>query len=436
MGAVCSAAPNQTAEVVTPKLNLRSHPHRKAKVVAVLKKGDQVPVLSHKNGWIYVSSGNINGYLRNRPIYIRFLPAEDPRLKTAETKRLEIDKKIRAQQKIVARYKKKEANIIQGLNAIDLTLNSTTQKLSALEKEKKALSLQVKAIQTDMDHLAVQIRKNKKAIKKRLVALYKLEQTGKMELLAAAGSLYEFIGRKSALETILTSDDALLTAQTRRIHQQDQLIRQFNEETAKINRIHIKMQDQIRIQKLERKKREALLSDIQTKRRHGLAAITSLKEARENLDITIRKLSKQTKSAVHPLAFSKFKGLLDLPVNGTIATRFGYKYNSRLDVKVFRSGIDIRADRGEPVKAVSAGNVIYSSWFKGYGNMIIIDHGEKFYSVYAHAEELFKKTGDRVERNEVIATVGDTGSLSGPTLHFEIRNHGKPVDPVPWLKTG
>jgi septal ring factor EnvC (AmiA/AmiB activator) len=68
--------------------------------------------------------------------------------------------------------------------------------------------------------------------------------------------------------------------------------------------------------------------------------------------------------------------------------------------------------------------------------MIIIDHGDHYYSVYAHAEELFKKTGDGVERNEVIATVGDAGSLSGSMLHFEIRQQGKPVDPMLWVKSG
>jgi septal ring factor EnvC (AmiA/AmiB activator) len=100
----------------------------------------------------------------------------------------------------------------------------------------------------------------------------------------------------------------------------------------------------------------------------------------------------------------------------------------------FRSGIDIKSERGEPVQAVFAGKVLFADWFKGYGNMLIIDHGNSYCTLYANVEELFKQKGDAVESGEVIATVGDSGSLSGPGLYFEVRHHGKPEDPQLWLK--
>ena len=82
------------------------------------------------------------------------------------------------------------------------------------------------------------------------------------------------------------------------------------------------------------------------------------------------------------------------------------------------------------------GEVLYADWLKGYGNLIIINHGDNYYTLYAHMEEFFKKKGDVVEDHEVIATAGDTGSIRGPSLHFEVRHHGKPVDPLKWLKKG
>ena len=102
----------------------------------------------------------------------------------------------------------------------------------------------------------------------------------------------------------------------------------------------------------------------------------------------------------------------------------------------FQSGISIKADRGEPIRAVYAGQTLFSSWFRGFGNLIIIDHGDHYYTVYAHLEELFKSKGDPVETGEVIATVGDSGSLHGAGLHFEIRHHGKPINPMGWIKQG
>jgi septal ring factor EnvC (AmiA/AmiB activator) len=114
--------------------------------------------------------------------------------------------------------------------------------------------------------------------------------------------------------------------------------------------------------------------------------------------------------------------------------RFGKYVNEKYNVKNFRSGIDIRAKRGALIRAVCSGRVLFASWFKGYGNMIIIDHGDNYYTVYAHADELKKKLGEKVRGGEVIATVGDTGSMEGVMLHFEVRHHGKPIDPAIWLK--
>ena len=125
-----------------------------------------------------------------------------------------------------------------------------------------------------------------------------------------------------------------------------------------------------------------------------------------------------------------------MPANGKIVSRYGAYKNSKFNLKGFRSGVFIKADRGEPIHAVYGGKIIYSGWFKGYGNMIIIDHGNSYYTVYAHAEELFKSKGDAVGRQEVIATVGDTGSMTGPRLYFEVRHHGKSLNPAKWFKKG
>jgi septal ring factor EnvC (AmiA/AmiB activator) len=125
-----------------------------------------------------------------------------------------------------------------------------------------------------------------------------------------------------------------------------------------------------------------------------------------------------------------------MPVKGTIVTYFGAQKNPNFNTVSFQSGINIKADRGEPVRCVNGGRVIYARWFKGYGNMIIVDHGDNFYTLYAHVEEMFKNKNDVVDTGEVIATVGDTGSLKGPLLHFQVRHHGKPLDPLEWFSRG
>ena len=114
---------------------------------------------------------------------------------------------------------------------------------------------------------------------------------------------------------------------------------------------------------------------------------------------------------------------------------FGYRRDQgAYNVTSFHSGVNIMADLGAPVRALCDGQVIYASWFKGYGNMMIIDHGEHYYTLSAQLEQLLKERGDMVQTGEVVGTVGDTATLSGPGLYFEIRHYGKPLDPVLWFK--
>ena len=187
----------------------------------------------------------------------------------------------------------------------------------------------------------------------------------------------------------------------------------------------------------ERAVRAALLKDVHNQKRLETAAIASLQTAAGELDNIISSLMNSPARKPEPPppgSLGTLKGLLDAPVRGKIANFFGPFKNTRYDVMNFRSGIDITSDRGEPVQAVFSGKVLFADWFKGYGNMLIIDHGHSYCTLYAHMEELFKKKGDTVESGEVIATVGDSGTLSGPGLYFEVRHHGKPEDPLQWLK--
>jgi len=191
----------------------------------------------------------------------------------------------------------------------------------------------------------------------------------------------------------------------------------------------------------ERSSRTKLLADIRKQKALELAAIDALTQAADDLEHKIKLLDTEKIEAVPDknilqLSFSAHKVLLIMPVNGKIKNLFGPYKNPNYNITNFRSGIDIKADHGEPIRSVFKGKVIYSNWFKGYGNMIIIDHGNSYYTVYAHMEETFKSKGEEVDAGEVIATVGDTGSMTGAKLYFEVRHHGKPMDPLEWLKKG
>ena len=129
--------------------------------------------------------------------------------------------------------------------------------------------------------------------------------------------------------------------------------------------------------------------------------------------------------------FSTLKGRLRLPVRGELAGRFGTLRN---EGGVSAKGVFIRAPEGEPVRAVGAGRVVYADWMRGFGNLLIVDHGEAYLSIYGNNESLLKQSGDPVTLGEPLATVGQSGGNEQTGLYFELRHLGRPFDPLSWVK--
>jgi septal ring factor EnvC (AmiA/AmiB activator) len=129
--------------------------------------------------------------------------------------------------------------------------------------------------------------------------------------------------------------------------------------------------------------------------------------------------------------FSQLKGSLRLPVAGELMNRFGApREGGGVDWK----GLFIRAAQGTAVKAIAAGQVVFSEWLRGFGNLIIVDHGEGYMSLYSNNESLYKQVGERVQPGDAIATVGNSGGQPDPGLYFEMRHQSRPVNPLLWVK--
>lgn len=340
---------------------------------------------------------------------------------------------------------KEETRTINSLDEIDLTLNKTRRRVQSFESELVDLEKKIEETTRLSEDLLIQIKATEDYAAKRLAALYRLNWLGTLNFIASAESIYEIILRKKALERVLTYDENMRRNFIENKARLEALLEKQNSQKKEKLSLDAALNEQIKIMTREKSKRSMLLADIRNQRSLELAAIESLKQAAITLDQTIKSLNvkldqpeyvEKKAEDTQQKPFHALKGLLKMPVNGKIVSFFGSYKNTKFNVVNFRSGIDIEADRGEPVHAVSTGKTIYSSWFKGYGNMIIIDHGDSYYTVYAHIEELFKDKGDPVEIGEVIATVGDSGSMHGPRLYFEIRHRGKPEDPLVWIKEG
>ncbi|MBC8199612.1 MAG: peptidoglycan DD-metalloendopeptidase family protein [Desulfobacterales bacterium] len=440
---------NETGIVTASRLNVRPEPGTNKPPIKILKKGAKVTILARRNKWLKIRHDGQIGYVRYRKSYIRIvydkavenLSDVEAKIKTARQKTKDISRKLEKQGAEVQTFAEKEVAIIDSLNKADLALNIARKRVSVLRSELASLETDIQEATHAFNDLRKRIKTSEDYASNRLIAVYKLNLIGKMNILASAESINDFFQRKITMEHILAHDEKIWGKLVKNKDRLQRLLDKMNTQKTKKILLETDLNKRIDIMSNENEKRSKLLVDIQSKKRLGLAAIEALKQTAAALDRIIQSLGQslsqmpnKVKNISHG-AFSSFKGLLKMPVKGKIICFFGRHTNSQSKTVNFKTGIDIKADRGEPVYSVYDGQILYSRWFKGYGNMIIIDHGDHFCTVYAHAEELFKAKGDYVEAGEVIATVGDTGSMIGPKLYFELRHHGKPVNPLEWLKS-
>ncbi|KUK66475.1 MAG: Peptidase M23, partial [Parcubacteria bacterium 34_609] len=193
------------------------------------------------------------------------------------------------------------------------------------------------------------------------------------------------------------------------------------------------------------------LAKIEEERKAQLAVLKELEkssaEIKEIIEIAYREREKakqdqkssqqqqpgMTETTRKEVTLQPKKGIFQLPLKGSVISNYGQQKQPDLNAYVFNSGIDISAPMGEPVRAASFGTVIYIGNVKGYGDIIILDHGGNVVTLYAHLAKVMVKLNEQVSKGQIIGQVGTSGGVPTPRLHFEVRVEGKPVNPFDWL---
>jgi septal ring factor EnvC (AmiA/AmiB activator) len=435
----CGEAYCAKAVVKSSKLNMREGSLFGAPVNAVLSKGDVLEIIGPTDGrWVKVKINGKTGYVRNRPIYIEIIGKVEKSDSTSSYKeeKVVIEKRIKKEKKVLKQYREKSKTILTGLDEIDRAVNNAENRLATVKKDYIDVTDKIREQKNRIEDIEKELKELQPFVDKRIVSLYKLSRVGQMNLLFSADSVVEFIKRQNALERIITSDLSLIGRYSYYRNEYIELKKSLEQEKAKLENLSSEIAKYLRIKESEKEKKKVLLKEIKEKETMKLSLISSLEEAASKLDKELESLEKKAKEKKESgfKSFDSYKGLLNYPVKGKVVSRFREGRRGDGGVYAYKSGIGLKADLGEPVQSVFYGKVVFADWFKGYGNMIIIDHGSSYYTIYAHVQEYFKQKGDTVRKDEVIATIGETGSMSGPVLHFEVRHHGNPLNPLNWIK--
>ena len=417
--------------------------------------------------WIQIDFEGQKGYVRKRSNYIRVIETiktktdfgkisdeeimaeksveksvEKPVEKNIKQTDSELDKKknleiqIKHEQEKIISFTKEEKIIIEGLNEIDSTLNKTKLRVEHISANLNRLDSKIEHIVEEKEKIIEEYDQKRIYSGTRLNALYRMRMLGKFEVVSEPESLFDFIVQQRALRVIIDSDLKILDEQINTMQRYENLENDLKQKRQEKLYLERELSQQILVAEEKSKRKKELLSKIKSEKELTLVAVKALQKAAQELNKEIDQISKTEFKNTNSMSFFDYRGQLSMPIKGRIISKFGAGQSSDNKSFTFQSGIDIRPEGDEFVKAVFYGKVIFSKWFQGYGNLMIIDHGDSYYSLYAHNKELLKKMGEIVEKGEVIAIVGDTGSIKGLCLHFEIRHHGKPVNPMKWLKKG
>jgi septal ring factor EnvC (AmiA/AmiB activator) len=367
----------------------------------------------------------------------------------AEQRRLqETQRQLNEQRAKAAEAKKRETSLLAELDTIDKSLSEKKAEVVRLDTRIGRAEADLRGLRGDIGRLAGRRSDQEEQLIRRLRVLYRVQaEGGALPVLLADA---DPVRRAAAIRSLasLAAVDARLIREYRVTS--DRLEdRKRREETRQAELATLRAEarrEQLDVDR-EAAKRRVLLARVRDERQYHERMVGELSEAARRLEAFIRELQeKQRRTARVPppkpgveppspgVGFGSLRGRLPWPTDGKIVTTFGAQVHPRFGTRTYRNGVDIEAAQGTEVGAVHAGHVIYSGWFKGYGNLIILDHGNDYFTLYAHVADILVKEGEDVRQGHRIGTVGDTGSLAGPRLYFEVRYQGKPQDPEQWLR--
>ncbi len=182
----------------------------------------------------------------------------------------------------------------------------------------------------------------------------------------------------------------------------------------------------------KRKNKELMLASVKQEKSALTQMLKEMEEASNRLLEIIRKSEKGDLYAGR--GFAALKGSLPWPVEGKVIIPYGSQKDPQFNTPVFRSGTFIESSSGTLARAVHEGKVVFAEWFKGYGQLVIVNHGEGYHSLYGSLAEIFAGVGDIIKEKQVIGKVGNSGLVNVPGLYFELRYKGKPLNPLQWLQ--
>jgi len=360
-------------------------------------------------------------------IFLVVTPALADELEEKQQELGNIQQQMEEQQRKAEQARNKERSVSEQLRIIQSELATAQEEFDAINDQLNNTEEQIK-VNTELSaRLVKKLEAQTKTLHRRMRDIYKNGQVNYIDVLFGAKDFNDFVSRMDILKKILAYDNALVkgTKADRETLKKAQAQLEFD----RVKIVELRKQAAVKREQVavRRQERQGVLNAATYERETAERAYRELIETSKQIETMIRRIQSGEKN------IGGSTGTMLWPAEGEITSPFGWRVHPIFGTQRLHTGIDIGADYGDSVRAADGGVVIHSDWMGGYGNAVIIDHGNGISTLYAHNSQLLVSEGQTVAKGQTISRVGSTGYSTGPHLHFEVRQNGSPVNPLNFL---
>ncbi len=331
---------------------------------------------------------------------------------------------------------KKESTTLSRLGKIGFSKGLIKKEISRYSIRLEKANLELSSLNKSIPKLRAKLEEGRQSIEKILITTYKFGKFNFLQFMLQAEDVGTLISENKNLTLLAQYQEKIISNYMKNLNQLEKAEKDLQTKRREASRLINNAEKKRKELQVQEKKNRALITEIKKNKELHLQTMEELKVRAQQLLILIEKLLKEEISfPINLIPLYEKKGGLPWPIEGKVVTQFGLQRHPQFKTTTMNNGIEISPRKNYViVRAIHPGKVVYSDYFQGYGNLIIVDHGMSYYSLYGHCSEILVKKGDLVKAEHPIALVGDIGSLEGDSVYFEIRFKTKPLSPLQWLK--
>jgi septal ring factor EnvC (AmiA/AmiB activator) len=361
-------------------------------------------------------------------VHLAYAAASDQDIDIKKTELSSVTGHIELLQKTLNEDQSRQTDLQQELRNDEVKIGQMNQQMRAVNQQLATAELELQKIKKVQQISVAQLTKQQNSLSQQIRIIYQLGRTPTLKAVLNPQDINTTNRHIVYYHYLNQAHIALMSDVKQAVDTLNKNMSVIAERESSLNHMLLQKQQQQQQLQAARSKRQNVIAELNNHSKDKQQELSTLTANQRTLQTMLSSLQNESISAATNQSFKNLRGKLQWPLKGTISTPFGAhdENNQRT------SGVVINAPEGTSVRSIHGGKVIFANWLRGFGLLVIINHGDGYMSLYARNQALYASVGDTVQPGDVIASIGNTGGFAKTSLYFEIRHNGAPVDPHFW----